>query len=251
MTGRGARRLVDRPWPEVGRPVLLVPLGSTEQHGPHLPLDTDAVVASVVCDALAERLTGGGVDAVVAPSIAYGASGEHQDFPGTISIGTEALTTLLVEYGRSACEWAARLVFVNGHGGNVDALAAAVPTLVAEGRPAAWLPCAGAPQGSGPADPHAGRTETSLMLATDPTRVRGDRIEPGNDAPLAELIHRLRTEGVRRVSLNGVLGDPRGSTVEEGARVFDAIIGEAWSRLAGGVVDDRGCLVPTRSETRS
>ncbi|WP_448811358.1 mycofactocin biosynthesis peptidyl-dipeptidase MftE [Agromyces bauzanensis] len=247
MTQRGARRLADRPWPEVGRPVLLVPLGSTEQHGPHLPLDTDTVVASVVCDALAERLAGDGVEAVVAPAIAYGASGEHQDFPGTISIGTEALTMLLVEYGRSACGWAGRLVFVNGHGGNVDALAAAVPRLRAESRDVSWLPCAA----DVPGDPHAGRTETSLLLATDPTRVRVERIEAGNDAPLAELMAELRAGGVRRVSPNGVLGDPRGATAEEGERLLDAMVAKAWSRLSTGAVDGRGCLMPASSGAAS
>ena len=69
---------------------------------------------------------GSGKRWLVAPAIAYGASGEHQSFAGTISIGTEALTTLLVEYGRSAACWAERLVFVNGHGGNVGALNRAV-----------------------------------------------------------------------------------------------------------------------------
>lgn len=251
MTGRDTRgrarrlvrRLADRPWPEVGRPVLLVPLGSTEQHGPHLPLDTDTSVASVVCDALAERLAGGGTDAVVAPAICYGASGEHQDFPGTISIGTEALTMLLVEYGRSACEWAAHIVFVNGHGGNVESLSAAVPKLIFEGRAASWLPCvAGRSDLPLPADPHAGRTETSLMLAADPARVLAGRIESGNDAPLAELMGELRAAGMRRVSPNGVLGDPRGATAEEGERLLEAIVAHAWSRFSGGVVDDRGCL---------
>ena len=82
-------QLVDRSWPEVRRPVVLVPLGSTEQHGPHLPLDTDTTVASVVAAELAVRLAADGTDAVVAPAIAYGASGEHQCFPGTVSIGTE------------------------------------------------------------------------------------------------------------------------------------------------------------------
>lgn len=258
MTQRGVRRLADRPWPEVGRPVLLVPLGSTEQHGPHLPLDTDAVVASVVAEALAVRLGGdaggpsasgdvgdGGVDVVVAPSIAYGASGEHQEFPGTISTGTEVLTLLLIEYGRSACEWAERLVFVNGHGGNVEALAAAVPQLIAEGRDVAWLPCAPAPGASiGPSDPHAGRAETSLMLAIDADRVHEHLVEPGNTAPLVQVLGDLRAGGVRRVSLNGVLGDPRGATAEEGARRLDAIVAEAAARFRGGVVDERGCLVP-------
>ncbi len=69
----------------------------------------------------------------MAPAIAYGASGEHQSFAGTISLGTEALTLLLVEYGRSAACWARRLVFVNGHGGNVAALNSAVATAARRG----------------------------------------------------------------------------------------------------------------------
>ena len=153
---RGA--LGERAWPEIdGRPTLLVPVGSTEQHGPHLPLDTDARVAAAV----AARAADAGA-LLVAPPVAYGASGEHEGFPGTVSIGHEALRLLLVELGRSAARWAGRLVFVNGHGGNVPTLVDAVRLLRYEGRDAAWFACA--PGG----DAHAGRTETSLMLALDP-----------------------------------------------------------------------------------
>ncbi len=246
MTGRGGARLADRPWPEVRRPVVLVPLGSTEQHGPHLPLDTDTAVASIVCEALAARYATVGVDAVVAPAIAYGASGEHQDFPGTISIGTPALTILLVEYGRSASEWADRVVFVNGHGGNVEALAAAVPVLIDEARRAAWLPCA--PDAArldddDRLDAHAGRTETSMLIARDAARVHSDRLEQGNVAPIGELMPLLRDGGMRRVTPNGVLGDPRGATAGEGERLLAAIVDQAWSRLRSGRIDGRGCLV--------
>ncbi|EUA28531.1 creatinine amidohydrolase family protein [Mycobacterium intracellulare] len=117
---------------------VMIPLGSTEQHGPHLPLDTDTRIATAVARRARARLGDGWL---VAPAIAYGASGEHQSFAGTISLGTEALTLLLVEYGRSAGTWARRLVFVNGHGGNVAALGAAVARLRAEGRDAGWCPC--------------------------------------------------------------------------------------------------------------
>ena len=246
----GAPRLVDRPWPDVGRPLLLVPLGSTEQHGPHLPLDTDSTVASVVCEALAARFAADGVDAVIAPAITYGASGEHEDFPGTISIGTQALTFLLLEFGRSASSWAERIVFVNGHGGNVEALSAAVPVLLDEERPAAWLPCvpdrARIDERVGPLDAHAGRSETSVMLAHDATRVRADGLEQGNVGPIGELMPRLRDEGTRRVSPNGVLGDARPASAAEGELLLDAIVEGAWSRLSDGRVDDRGCLVTSR-----
>ena len=115
-------------------PALIVPLGSTEQHGPHLPLDTDTRIATAVARTAAERLTG---DWMIAPAVCYGASGEHEGFAGTVSIGTAALRLLLIEYGRSACRWAPRLVFVNGHGGNVQAVAEATALLRQEGRDAA------------------------------------------------------------------------------------------------------------------
>jgi mycofactocin system creatininase family protein len=200
-------------WPELpDRPLLVVPLGSVEQHGHHLPLATDTTVATAVV-----RTADLG-EALVAPAIAYGASGEHEGFPGTVSIGTEALTAVLVEYGRSACRWADRLLVVNGHGGNLDALRRAVPLLRAEGRDAAWFPC-GIPGG----DAHAGRTETSLLLHVEPRAVRTDRSVPGEAAPIAELLPRLRAEGVRGVSPTGVLGDPAGASAAEGASLLAGI----------------------------
>ncbi|PRY40161.1 creatinine amidohydrolase [Geodermatophilus tzadiensis] len=199
-------------WPELpDRPLVVVPLGSVEQHGLHLPLATDTTVAEAV-------VRGAGLDAVVAPAVPYGASGEHEGFPGTVSIGTAALTTLLVEYGRSACRWAGRLLVVNGHGGNLDALRAAVPQLRAEGRDAAWFPC-----GVAGGDAHAGRTETSLLLHVEPGGVRTDRSVAGETAPIAELLPRLRAEGVRGVSPTGVLGDPAGASAAEGARLLAGI----------------------------
>ncbi|OBI01771.1 mycofactocin system creatininase family protein [Mycolicibacter heraklionensis] len=197
--------------------MLLVPVGSTEQHGPHLPLDTDTRVARALAERLAERSEGAGSGPgwTVAPAIAYGASGEHQSFAGTISIGTKALVQLLLEYGRSACCWAQRVLFVNGHGGNVPALIEAVRLLRFEGRDVAWLPCA-APG----ADAHAGHTETSLLLHLSPDSVRFDRALPGNSAPVAQLLPAMREGGVGAVSAVGVLGDPTTATAGEGQRLF-------------------------------
>ena len=201
-------------------PSLLVPLGSTEQHGPHLPLDTDTRIATAVARGaqagLGARLE---LDWLVAPAIAYGASGEHQSFAGTISIGTEALTMLLVEYGRSAACWAVRLVFINGHGGNVDALSSAVSRLRAEGRDVGWCPCT-----SVGGDAHAGHTETSVLLHISPADVLTDRWLAGNGAPLLELLPSMRRGGVAAVSRVGVLGDPTTSTAAEGKRIFAEMV---------------------------
>ncbi|WP_261166679.1 mycofactocin biosynthesis peptidyl-dipeptidase MftE [Microbacterium sp. Marseille-Q6965] len=224
MTGM----LADRAWPEVERPTLLVPLGSLEQHGPHLPLDTDTRIAHAVAERLAATR---GREALVAPALAYGSSGEHDGFPGTVSIGGEALRSVLLEYARSASAWAATVVFVNGHGGNAEAVRQAVATLRdEEARAVAWTPCA--PDEGWTVDAHAGRTETSLLLHLAPEHVRLERAVPGARDPLAALLPRLRRDGVRAVSPSGVLGDPAGASAEEGAALLDAMVGHARRRLA-------------------
>ncbi|MGB9308127.1 MAG: mycofactocin biosynthesis peptidyl-dipeptidase MftE [Mycobacterium sp.] len=213
---------------------ILIPLGSTEQHGPHLPLDTDTRIATAVARAVARRL---GDSWLVAPAIAYGASGEHQSFAGTISIGTDALTTLLVEYGRSAACWAQRLVFVNGHGGNVTALNRAVSRLRSEGRDAGWCPCV-----SAGADAHAGHTETSVLLHISPDDVRTDRLLAGNGAPLPELLPSMRRGGVAAVSEIGVLGDPTTATEIEGSRIFAEMVDDCVHRVARWLPGPDGML---------
>jgi creatinine amidohydrolase/Fe(II)-dependent formamide hydrolase-like protein len=106
-------------WPDVepASHLLAVPLGSCEQHGPHLPLDTDTRIAVALAEGLAARRP----DVLVAPAVPYGSSGEHQGFAGTLSIGQDALEHLLVELVRSADGWRG-VVLVNGHGGNAEPL---------------------------------------------------------------------------------------------------------------------------------
>jgi creatinine amidohydrolase len=216
-------------WPETeGRPLLLVPVGSVEQHGPALPLTTDTIVAEAVAREAAARLRATARQVLVAPAVAYGASGEHEHFAGTVSIGHQALGALLVELGRSASRWASAVVLVNGHGGNAPTVASAVDLLRAEGRAVSWAACAVA--GS---DAHAGLTETSLLLHLAPEAVRVDLLEPGDVRPITELMPALRSEGVRAVAANGVLGDPTGASAEEGRRVLGVMVDRVVAEVGG------------------
>jgi creatinine amidohydrolase len=173
-----------------------------------LTTDTDIAVAVAVAAAGRHRRL------LVAPPLAYGSSGEHQGFCGTLSMGAEATELVLVELGRSATIDFDALIVVSTHGGNSVPVARAVARLETEGHPVvAW-----SPTWSG--DLHAGRTETSLILAVAPERVRLDRAEAGDRRPIGTLLPILRRQGVRAVSPNGVLGDPAGASAEEGARLL-------------------------------
>jgi mycofactocin system creatininase family protein len=230
-----ARELTRISWPQVHGTLLVVPLGSCEQHGPHLPFDVDTVVAREVAARLAASYDG----AVLGPALAYGASGEHQTFAGTVSLGTEALTAVLVELGRSASGWAGRLLVVNGHGGNSAALVTATTLLRQEGRDAAWWPCA-IPGG----DAHAGCTETSMMLALRPDVVQLDAVEAGRRERVEELLPDLRREGMASVSPNGVLGDPTGATAEHGRRLLDGLGRRLLDAVGRWQVREDGMLAP-------
>jgi mycofactocin precursor peptide peptidase len=202
-------------WAEVAaqEPTLLVvPLGATEQHGPHLPLGTDTTIAKAFAARLADQLPG----VVVGPEVPYGSSGEHQGFAGTISIGQDVLRTVVVEIGRSASCTFPRVLFVSAHGGNAVPVADAVRLLRSEGRDVyAWSPAL-----SWKGDAHAGCTETSVMLALHPTQVRTQGKVRGDMRPLGEIMEILRTDGIAAVTHTGVLGDPTLATAEEGHHLF-------------------------------
>jgi creatinine amidohydrolase len=218
-------------WPEVAEraadSLLVVPVGSTEQHGPHLPLSTDTDVALE----MAARLAMARADVVVAPPLAYGSSGEHAAFAGTLSIGRDALELVLVELGRSADVFAG-VLFLSGHGGNAEPLGRAAARLGREGRRVrVWGPRGAT--GDGNFDAHAGRIETSVVLALEPAAVRSGAARAGNTAAVADLLPALRSGGVAAVSPNGVLGDPAGATPDEGRRLLEAWTADLVDSLTG------------------
>ena len=209
------RELSALAWPEVaqraGRTILAVPLGSTEQHGPHLPLSTDTDIAVELSRRLADAVP----VVLVTPPVHFTSSGEHSGFPGTLSIGQAALELLLVELCRSADAFAG-VIFVSTHGGNRDTVLRVVMKLRSESRHvASWVP-----EGHDPGDSHAGWAETSCELAIRPGAVHQDRLQPGNTSPLTDLLPSLRRSGVASVSPSGVLGDPRGSSASGGEELL-------------------------------
>ncbi len=143
--------LADLTWPEAARlaasgALLAVPVGSTEQHGPHLPLSTDTDIAVALAVRLAARRPG----VVVAPPVSYGSSGEHAGFAGTLSIGQAAVELVLTELGRSAAETFGHLLFVCAHGGNAAPARQAVARLRAESRDVLlWIPARTRPRCAG------------------------------------------------------------------------------------------------------
>ncbi len=221
-------RLATAAWPAVEAAaaaggVLLVPVGATEQHGPHLPCTTDTDIAVAIAEATAAQVG----RTVVAPALAFGSSGEHAGFAGTLSIGQEATEQVILELGRSAATVFDRTVLVCAHGGNAAPLRRALARLRMEGHPVeAFWP-------RWPGDLHAGRIETSVMLAIAPGCVDLERAAAGDRRPADELAPLLRAHGVRAVSANGVLGDPAGAHPNEGRALLAAAVDDLVARLDG------------------
>lgn len=199
---------------------LLIPLGATEQHGPHLPLETDTLIARGIGEAVAATRS----DVALAPALPYGSSGEHADFPGTLSLGQGALEAVVVELTRSADAFR-DVTLLAWHGGNAEPLSRALATLRGEGRAVdVWGPDVE------DGDAHAGWVETSLMLALGPHLVRSER-PVGVTEPLAGLLPQLQQHGVKAVSENGVLGDARAASAQRGHELLDRLAAQIGELL--------------------
>lgn len=224
---RTSRRLADLSWTDardfaLSGAILAIPLGATEQHGPHLPLSTDTDIAVALCDELAEARS----DVVVAPPVSYGSSGWHADFAGTLFISDEALELLVTELGRSACGTFAHVLFVSAHGGDAGPIDRAMRRLRAESWDTrAFMPC-------WVGDSHAGHTETALMLALRPLSVRMHRVVSDNSAPLRAPNRELRRAGSVHTVETGILGDPVGATGLHGGLLLDCLVTELTMDVA-------------------
>ena len=219
---RRLREMTSRDVASVDKPILVVPIGSCEQHGPHLPIGTDSIVAEALCDAIATA----NVRVVIGPTLTVTSSGEHAGFPGTLSVGSPVTSSMVVELVRSA-DWASSVVLVNGHGGNVASVQDAVETLRAEARNVTeWWPRVA------DGDAHAGNVETSIMLHLAEHLVNMELAEVGNTRPLGEIAGALRSNGLRAVSPNGVLGDPRTATARAGSALMDQLVQQLTDHIA-------------------
>jgi creatinine amidohydrolase len=237
-------QLADMTWPEaqaalVAAEVVIVPTGSTEQHGPGMLLRTDTTMAAAVAQRVAKRLF---PRAVTAPAVPFGLSAHHMRFAGTLTLRPETFMAVLFDIIRSLQTHDARRVFLlNGHGGNQAALG----VVITKARQDLHIPVATALYLSAAADllrerfgrayAHACEIEASVALAADPDLVRSDALAAG-DEQAPRYRHAVLAGGgagagafvdaglrMDELTSNGALGDPRRASL---------VAGEAVLRLA-------------------
>lgn len=239
-------RLAEMTWPDVERAVargattVLLPLGATEQHGPHLPLGTDTVRAVALAEGLANVVPG----ILVAPALPIGCSDEHSGFAGLLGLDHATLAQVIVDCGWRMAGWGVkRLVLLSAHGGNGQAVELActqlkgrakgleVLVLAASATLTDTLSTVAAADGitADAVGLHAGEGETSEMLQLCPELVRMDRAVAGYSGSMLTVIPQLRQFGVREVSRIGTLGDPRQASASRGATYLAAQI-DSFSR---------------------
>ena len=227
-------------WPEAEKrleevDVALLPVGSIEQHGPHLPLDSDAFDAEYLAHKVAETCSD--PKPLVLPLIPYGVSYHHEGFSGTISISPDTLSQLVYEIGMCAArQGITKLLIINGHGGNSPALNFAAQMI---NRDAHIFTCVDTGESSDPDvdalaetpnDVHAGEIETSTTLAVRPDQVRMEKARtfiPQFSSRYLNFTSKRRVNWyahTARISPEGVLGDPTKASRDKGRRIWDLMI---------------------------
>jgi creatinine amidohydrolase/Fe(II)-dependent formamide hydrolase-like protein len=227
-------------WPDAAEKLremdlALLPVGAIEQHGPHLPVDTDAFDA----DHLARRVAEACMPPrpLVLPLLSYGVSYHHNDFKGTLSISNTTLSQMVYEIGLGAAANGIRkLVIINGHGGNTPALNYAAQMI---NRDAHIFVCVDSGETSDvdisrltgtPNDVHAGEIETSTSLAVRPNLVRMSRAESEVPAFSNRYLDFSSKRGVswyaytHKISASGVMGDPAKASAAKGRKIWDVMV---------------------------
>ncbi|MGD8195228.1 creatininase family protein [Herbiconiux sp. P18] len=234
--------------------VAVQPIGAVEQHGPHLPVTTDAIVAEAVAREAVAKLPAS-VPAWLLPVLSLGLSPEHVGRPGTVSLSTSTLLMVCLDLGRAVkASGIDTLVFVNAHGGNPDLLRVVCRDIRVDSGVRAYLvhapelPLPGSLTERMPhpeLDVHAGFYETSVMLALEPGAVRLSEAVADGFAIAPELDRRRHVSLFGGVSLpwftddlsaSGVIGDPTGANAEWGRAALDVqttALAEAITELAG------------------
>ncbi|MFC1857114.1 creatininase family protein [Thermodesulfobacteriota bacterium] len=215
--------------------IALLPVGAVEQHGPHLPLDTDAFDADYLARRVAEACSN--PKPLTLPLIAYGVSYHHDDFPGTISISNDTLSRLVYEIGIGAARnGIQKLVVINAHGGNTPALNHAAQMI---NRDARIFVCVDSGETSDvdittlaetPNDVHAGEIETSTCLAVRPHLVKMEAAVPAIPEFSSRYLNFTSKRSVtwygytRRISATGVMGDPTKASAQKGSKIWEIMI---------------------------
>jgi len=229
-------------WPDVEEfltthNVAIIPVGSCEQHGPHLPMDTDAYDAFWLSSKAAEKAQ----CALVAPTLYYGVSSHHMDFPGTITLSPHTLEQLAYEVASSLIRHGfKKIVFENGHGGNTPALESAAQRIKADFNvfvaidTVSLIPDFIKKFIETPYDAHAGEFETSTTLANRENLVIKERIKkPSITLPKSKYTKIGLKEGgpkvswgfrTEEISQTGVIGDPTKASKKKGEAAWDLAI---------------------------
>ena len=238
-------------WPALGRlvekqPVVVLPIGSVEDHGPHLPLDTDNFMISSICEEAAKRADG---DILLLPLIPYGFETHHMDFPGTIDVRQEHLLHFVLDITKSVAHHGfKRILIADGHGSNmpIPELVARRTVLESDALCACFIwpnlakkQIAAIRESGRGGMAHGGELETSVYLHLAPGRVQMDKARPDMKMPESEFIWMDLLEGSpvicmdhwTRFSKSGTYGDPTVANADKGKVVFEAVV-DAFVRLA-------------------
>jgi creatinine amidohydrolase len=227
-------RLEDMNWPDIqvaiekGFTTVVIGVGSTEQHGPHLPLKTDALIGDALAYGVAQQLG----NALHAPTIRVGCSEHHLAFPGTISLHASTLKAIIIDYVESLAKHGFKnIILIPSHGGNFQTVKDAICELNETFKDLRIIGYTDLKSfmdfliksskafsvTEEEAGAHAGETETSFLLALEKELVHKDRFTAGYLGPLGDReIKTIFEKGMPSLTENGTLGDPSKATQEKG-----------------------------------